>query len=98
MNLIVQGFSVEKATRGNVVAGFIISALGGSRTQIGGPTGAFVVIITGIVAKFGVPGLALVGAMAGVVLLITGFTGLGAKPSDSSPARLPSDSTTGSPC
>ena len=39
-----------------VVAGFLISALGGSRTQIGGPTGAFVVIVAGIVAKFGVPG------------------------------------------
>src|SRR6476661_9092916 len=43
-----------------VVAGFIISALGGSRTQIGGPTGAFVVIVSGIVLKFGLSGLALV--------------------------------------
>jgi SulP family sulfate permease len=61
-----------------VVAGFLISALGGSRTQIGGPTGAFVVIVAGIVVKFGVAGLALVGVMAGVLLLIMGFTGLGA--------------------
>ena len=60
-----------------VVAGFLISALGGSRTQIGGPTGAFVVIIAGIVVKFGMPGLALVGMMAGVLLLIMGLTGLG---------------------
>ncbi len=60
-----------------VVAGFLISALGGSRTQIGGPTGAFVVIVAGIVAKFGVAGLALVGIMAGVMLLVMGFTGLG---------------------
>jgi SulP family sulfate permease len=60
-----------------VVAGFLISALGGSNTQIGGPTGAFVVIIAGIVVKFGVAGLALVGVMAGVLLLIMGFTGLG---------------------
>ena len=60
-----------------VVAGFLISALGGSRTQIGGPTGAFVVIVAGIVVKFGVDGLALVGIMAGVLLLIMGFTGLG---------------------
>ncbi len=60
-----------------VVAGFLISALGGSRTQIGGPTGAFVVIVAGIVLKFGVGGLALVGIMAGVLLLIMGFTGLG---------------------
>src|SRR5206468_782935 len=60
-----------------VVAGFLISALGGSRTQIGGPTGAFVVIVAGIVVKFGIAGLALVGIMAGVLLLIMGFTGLG---------------------
>src|SRR5271155_5260708 len=60
-----------------VVAGFLISALGGSRTQIGGPTGAFVVIVAGIVVKFGLSGLALVGIMAGVLLLIMGFTGLG---------------------
>jgi SulP family sulfate permease len=60
-----------------VVAGFVISALGGSRTQIGGPTGAFVVIVAGIVVKFGVDGLALVGIMAGILLLVMGFTGLG---------------------
>ena len=60
-----------------VVAGFLISALGGSRTQIGGPTGAFVVIVAGIVLKFGLSGLALVGMMAGILLLIMGFTGLG---------------------
>src|SRR5271155_4854523 len=60
-----------------VVAGFLISALGGSRTQIGGPTGAFVVIVAGIVVKFGVGGLALVGIMAGALLLIMGITGLG---------------------
>jgi SulP family sulfate permease len=60
-----------------VVAGFLISALGGSRTQIGGPTGAFVVIVAGIVVKFGLGGLALVGIMAGILLLVMGFTGLG---------------------
>ncbi len=60
-----------------VVAGFLISALGGSRTQIGGPTGAFVVIVAGIVAKFGTSGLALVGIMAGVLLIVMGLTGLG---------------------
>ncbi len=60
-----------------VVAGFIISALGGSRTQIGGPTGAFVIIVAGIVVKFGMGGLALVGIMAGVLLLVMGLTGLG---------------------
>ena len=60
-----------------VVAGFLISALGGSRTQIGGPTGAFVVIVAGIVVRFGLGGLALVGIMAGILLLIMGITGLG---------------------
>jgi SulP family sulfate permease len=61
-----------------VVAGFLISALGGSRMQIGGPTGAFVVIVAGIVAKFGVSGLALVTLMAGGMLVLMGITGLGA--------------------
>ncbi len=60
-----------------IIAGGLISALGGSRMQIGGPTGAFVVIVAGIVAKFGVAGLALVTVMAGVMLVIMGFTGLG---------------------
>ncbi len=60
-----------------VTAGFIISALGGSRTQIGGPTGAFVVIVASIVAKFGLNGLALIGIMAGCILILMGLTGLG---------------------
>ena len=60
-----------------VVAGFVISALGGSRVQIGGPTGAFVVIVAGIVAKFGVSGLLIVTVMAGVILVVMGLTGLG---------------------
>ncbi|HVW85545.1 MAG TPA: SulP family inorganic anion transporter [Bryobacteraceae bacterium] len=60
-----------------VVAGFLISAFGGSRVQIGGPTGAFVVIVAGIIAKFGVSGLALVTLMAGAVLILMGVTGLG---------------------
>jgi SulP family sulfate permease len=60
-----------------IVAGGLISALGGSRLQIGGPTGAFVVIVAGIVAKFGLSGLALVTLMAGAMLVVMGFTGLG---------------------
>src|SRR5262245_43614449 len=60
-----------------VVAGFLISALGGSRVQIGGPTGAFVVIVAGIVAKFGLSGLAIATVMAGVMLVVMGLTGLG---------------------
>jgi sulfate permease, SulP family len=60
-----------------VVAGFVISALGGSRVQIGGPTGAFVVIVAGIIAKFGVSGLLIVTVMAGAILVVMGLTGLG---------------------
>jgi SulP family sulfate permease len=60
-----------------IVAGFLISALGGSSTQIGGPTGAFVVVVAGIVAKYGVEGLYLCTLMAGVFLVVMGATGLG---------------------
>jgi sulfate permease, SulP family len=60
-----------------IVAGFLISALGGSVTQIGGPTGAFVVIVYGIVQKHGVDGLYMCTMMAGVLLLVLGATGLG---------------------
>ena len=74
---IASGVSPQAGLYTAVVAGFLISALGGSRTQIGGPTGAFVVIVAGIVVKFGVAGLAMVGIMAGVMLLIMGLTGLG---------------------
>jgi SulP family sulfate permease len=61
-----------------IIAGFLISALGGSKTQIGGPTGAFVVIVFGIVAKYGVDGLSVCTLMAGLILLLLGVTGLGA--------------------
>ena len=60
-----------------IVAGFAISAFGGSSTQIGGPTGAFVVVVFGIVAKYGMDGLFMCTLMAGVLLLILGATGLG---------------------
>ena len=60
-----------------VVAGFLVSALGGSKTQIGGPTGAFVVVVAGIVAKHGIDGLYVVTAMAGFFLVLLGVTGLG---------------------
>jgi len=75
---IASGVTPQAGLYTAVVAGFLISALGGSRTQIGGPTGAFVVIVAGIVARFGMSGLAMVTAMAGVLLLIMGLTGLGA--------------------
>ena len=74
---IASGVTPQAGLYTAVVAGFVISALGGSRTQIGGPTGAFVVIVAGIVAKFGMPGLAMVTVMAGIILLLMGLTGLG---------------------
>lgn len=61
-----------------VIAGFLISALGGCRTQIGGPTGAFVVVVAGIVGQHGIDGLFLCTLMAGVMLVVLGVTGLGA--------------------
>jgi SulP family sulfate permease len=60
-----------------IVTGFLISALGGSRTQIGGPTGAFVVVVAGIVAEHGIDGLFMCTMMAGVILVILGATGMG---------------------
>src|SRR5690348_16857366 len=60
-----------------VIAGFLISALGGSRVQIGGPTGAFVVVVSGIVAKYGIDGLFTCTAVAGIFLILLGATGLG---------------------
>ena len=74
---IASGVTPQAGLYTAVVAGFIISALGGSRTQIGGPTGAFVVIVSGIVARFGFSGLALVTLMAGLILVAMGLTGLG---------------------
>src|SRR6201993_2302837 len=74
---IASGVTPQAGLYTAVVAGFLISALGGSRTQIGGPTGAFVVIVAGIVARFGLSGLALVTLMAGIVLVVMGLTGLG---------------------
>jgi SulP family sulfate permease len=74
---IASGVTPQAGLYTAVVAGFLISGLGGSRTQIGGPTGAFVVIVAGIVVRFGLPGLAMVTLMAGIILLAMGLTGLG---------------------
>src|SRR6476619_6929200 len=60
-----------------VVAGFLISALGGSNTQIGGPTGAFVVVVYGTVARYGIDGLYMCTLLSGLMLVILGATGLG---------------------
>jgi SulP family sulfate permease len=74
---IASGVTPQAGIYTAIIAGCLISALGGSRTQIGGPTGAFVVIIAGIVAKFGLSGLFMVTMMAGVMLVVMGATGLG---------------------
>ena len=74
---IASGVSPEKGLFTAVIAGFIISALGGSRVQIGGPTGAFIVVVYGIVQQFGINGLIVSTFMAGVILIIMGFARLG---------------------
>lgn len=74
---ISSGVPPESGLYCAVIAGFLISALGGSRLQIGGPTGAFVVIVYGIVVQHGINGLFLCTIMAGILLVILGLTGLG---------------------
>ncbi len=74
---IASGLSPQAGIYCAVVTGFIVSALGGSRVQIAGPTGAFVVVIAGIVARYGVDGLFMCTMMAGVMLVIMGLTGMG---------------------
>jgi len=74
---IAAGAPPEAGLYTAVIAGFAISALGGSRNQIGGPTGAFVVIIFGILARYGFNGLLICTMMAGVMLIVLGATGLG---------------------
>ncbi|HEY2545850.1 MAG TPA: SulP family inorganic anion transporter [Candidatus Acidoferrum sp.] len=75
---IASGVSPQAGIYCAIVTGFLISALGGSKTQIGGPTGAFVVVISGIIAKHGVDGLFECTMMAGVLLVLLGVTGMGA--------------------
>jgi SulP family sulfate permease len=74
---IASGLSPQAGIYCAVVTGFIVSALGGSRVQIAGPTGAFVVVVAGIVAKYGVDGLFMCTMMAGVMLVAMGLTGMG---------------------
>ncbi|MEO8199768.1 MAG: SulP family inorganic anion transporter [Gemmatimonadota bacterium] len=74
---IASGVSPDRGLITAIVAGFIISVLGGSRVQIGGPTGAFVVIVYGIVQKYGVDGLTVATIMAGVILVCFGLGKLG---------------------
>jgi len=75
---IASGVSPQAGIYCAIVTGFLISALGGSKTQIGGPTGAFVVVISGIIAKHGIDGLFECTMMAGVLLVLLGITGMGA--------------------
>jgi SulP family sulfate permease len=74
---IASGVGPEAGLYTAIVAGFLIAALGGSRVQIGGPTGAFVVIVAGIVATHGASGLAIATVMAGLMLIGLGLAGLG---------------------
>ena len=75
---IASGVPPERGLYTAIVAGFLISALGGSRVQIGGPTGAFVVIVYGIVTKFGYNGLVICTILAGFILVILGLARMGA--------------------
>src|SRR5580704_9756367 len=74
---IASGVTPQAGIYTAVLGGFVVSALGGSRVQIGGPTGAFVVIVAGIIARFGLSGLLMVTMMAGAILIVMGVTGLG---------------------
>ena len=74
---IASGASPDKGLVTAIVAGFLISALGGSRVQVGGPTGAFVVVIAGVIADHGYAGLVLATGMAGAILIVAGYAGLG---------------------
>jgi SulP family sulfate permease len=74
---IASGVTPDRGLWTAIVAGFLISALGGSRVQIGGPTGAFVVIVYGIVQKYGIDGLTVATLMAGVILIVMGVAKFG---------------------
>jgi SulP family sulfate permease len=74
---IASGASPREGLVTAVIAGFLISALGGSRVQVGGPTGAFVVVVAGVIALHGFDGLLLATFIAGAILIIAGYSGLG---------------------
>lgn len=75
---IASGVSPQAGIYCAIITGFLISALGGSKTQIGGPTGAFVVVVLGIISRYGIDGLFTCTMLAGVLLVIMGVTGVGA--------------------
>ena len=74
---VASGVSPEKGLITAIIAGFIISFLGGSRVQIGGPTGAFIIIVYGIIEKYGLDGLMISTILAGIMLVIFGVLKLG---------------------
>jgi SulP family sulfate permease len=74
---IASGVNPERGLHTAIIAGFLISLFGGSRVQIGGPTGAFMVIVYGIVAKFGIDGLIMATIMAGIIMIFMGLLKLG---------------------
>jgi SulP family sulfate permease len=74
---IASGAKPEQGLYTAIIAGFLVSALGGSRLQIAGPTGAFIVILAGITAKYGIAGLQVATLMAGVILLLLGLARMG---------------------
>jgi SulP family sulfate permease len=74
---IASGLAPERGLHTAIIAGFLISLLGGSRVQIGGPTGAFVVVVYGVVSQYGVDGLLVATLMAGVILVAFGLARLG---------------------
>lgn len=74
---IASGVSPERGLYTAIIAGFLISALGGSRVQIGGPTGAFVVIIYGVVQQYGIDGLMIATMIAGLLLVVMGIARMG---------------------
>ena len=74
---VASGVSPERGLVTAIIAGFLISFLGGSRVQIGGPTGAFIVIIVGVISQYGFNGLLISTIMAGFILIAFGFLKLG---------------------
>lgn len=74
---IASGASPDKGLITAIIAGFLISALGGSRVQVGGPTGAFVIVVYGVIGKYGYDGLLLATLIAGIILIVAGYSGFG---------------------
>ena len=74
---IASGVTPEKGIITAIVAGFLVSLLGGSKVQIGGPTGAFIVIIYGIIAQYGMTGLTIATFLSGIIMIIMGLCHFG---------------------